>query len=92
VINGRTDTVTVTISVGNDPDGAAVSPRTGKIYVTNLDLADDAAGTVSVINGRTGTVTGTISVGAGAVGGAVSPWTGKVYVANHQDDTVSVIG
>jgi hypothetical protein len=44
VINGRTGTVTSAISVGFDPVGVAVSPRTGKIYVTNYE-----DGTVSVI-------------------------------------------
>jgi DNA-binding beta-propeller fold protein YncE len=44
VINGRTDTVTSTIPAGGEPDAVAVSPLTGKVYVTSyLD------GTVSVI-------------------------------------------
>ena len=92
VINGRKDTVTSTIGVGNGPDAVAVSPRTGKIYVTNTNISDGSAGTVSVISGRTGTVTGTIPVGRGPAGVAVSPRTGKIYVTNYQDGTVSVIG
>jgi DNA-binding beta-propeller fold protein YncE len=36
VINGWTDTVTSTIGVGQGPSAVAVSPRTGKIYVTNF--------------------------------------------------------
>jgi DNA-binding beta-propeller fold protein YncE len=44
VINGRTGAVTSTISVGMAAAGVAVSPRTGKIYVTNFQ-----ADTVSVI-------------------------------------------
>jgi DNA-binding beta-propeller fold protein YncE len=44
VINGRTDTATSTIGVGQAAAGVAVSPRTGKIYVTNYQ-----ADTVSVI-------------------------------------------
>ena len=91
-INGRTDTVTGTIPVGLQPDAVAVSPRTGKIYVTNTNISDGSAGTVSVISGRTGTVTGTIPVGRGPAGVAVSPRTGKIYVTNYQDGTVSVIG
>jgi DNA-binding beta-propeller fold protein YncE len=35
VINGRTNAVTGTIGVGSHPEGVAVSPRTGEIYVTN---------------------------------------------------------
>jgi YVTN family beta-propeller protein len=44
VINGRNGTVTSTIDVGSNPVAVAVSPQTGKIYVTNYD-----DGTVSVI-------------------------------------------
>jgi DNA-binding beta-propeller fold protein YncE len=47
VINPSTDTVTVTITVGDIPYGVAVSPTgpdAGDIYVTN-----DGDGTASVI-------------------------------------------
>ena len=44
MISGRTGTVTSTIPVGGGPEGVAVSPRTGKIYIVNYQ--DD---TVSVI-------------------------------------------
>ena len=44
VINGQTNTVTATISVGAAPFGIAVNPKTGTVYVTN-----SGDGTVSVI-------------------------------------------
>lgn len=83
----RPPAVTQTIPVGSGPYGVAVSPVTGRIYVTNSD-----DGTVSVINGRNGTVTSTIDVGSNPVAVAVSPQTGKIYVTNYDDGTVSVIG
>jgi len=46
-----------TIGAVQLPEGVAVSPRTGKVYVAGI------GGPVSVISGRTGTVTGTIPVG-----------------------------
>jgi DNA-binding beta-propeller fold protein YncE len=87
----RPSTVTQTISVGSGPSGVAVSPQTGKIYVTNTNN-ESGDGTATVINGRTGRVTSTIPVGMGVAGVAVSPRTGKIYVTNYRDDTVSVIG
>src|ERR1019366_8618110 len=82
----RPPAVTSTIGVGSSPSGVAVSPVTGRIYVTNYD-----DGTVSVINGRTGTVTSTIGVGVDPEAVAVSPQTGNIYVADGPEGTVSVI-
>jgi len=45
VIDTATDTVTVTISVGTNPKGVAVSPDESQVYVTN-----EGENTVSVIN------------------------------------------
>ena len=47
--------VTATIPVGSHPDGVAVAPLTGTVYVTN-----DGSDTVSVISRRSNTVTATI--------------------------------
>ena len=35
VINTATNTVSATITVGNNPDGVSVSPDGSKVYVTN---------------------------------------------------------
>ena len=92
MINGRADTITSTIPVGLQPDAVAVSPRTGKIYVTNTGFGDGLAGTVSVIGGRIGTVSGT-SRSAGVRQGSWSArGPSKIYVTNYQDGTVSAIG
>ena len=86
VINGRTNMVTATVTVGSSPNGIAVSPEAGVVYVAN-----DGSGTVSVISMRTNTVIDTFTVGSAPFGDAVSPVTGLVYVANAYSDTVSVI-
>src|ERR1035441_9261351 len=78
--------VSSTIGVGSEPDAVAVSPQTGRIYVTNYDV-----GTVSVINGRTDTVTSTIPVVESPDAVAVSPQTGRIYVTSYDGGTVSVI-
>ena len=59
VIDGATNTVTATVTVGADPDGVAVDGTTDTIYVTNY-----GSGTVSVIDGATNTVTATVTVGS----------------------------
>ena len=59
VIDGNTDTVVATVTVGNYPQGAAVNPVTNKIYVSNYCgnqfgcNATPAQGTVSVVDGAT---------------------------------------
>jgi YVTN family beta-propeller protein len=86
VINGRTGTVTATITVGSGAAQAGFNPMTDTVYVTNT-----TAGTLSVIRGRTGTVTATVTVGSVPVGVGVNPMTGTVYVANNGSGNVSVI-
>ncbi len=68
--------MTATI-VGNDPDGVAVDPAAGTVYVAN-----DGDGTVSVIDVATNSVTATIPVGSGPYAVAADPAAAAVYVAN----------
>src|SRR3972149_5843437 len=75
VINVATNTVSATITVGNEPWGVAVSPDGSKVYVANY-----SGNTVSVINTATNTVTATIAISSGPVGISVSPDGSKVYV------------
>jgi YVTN family beta-propeller protein len=77
VIDGSTDTVKTTVTVGNAPIDVAVNPQTNKIYVANI-----TDGTVSVIDGSSDTVTGTVTVGSAPKALAVNPVTNLVYVAN----------
>jgi YVTN family beta-propeller protein len=75
--------VTATIPVGSNPEGVAVDPAAGTVYVTN-----QSDGTVSVVDEATSTVTATIPLGSGQLwayypeGVAVDPAAGTVYVAN----------
>jgi YVTN family beta-propeller protein len=86
VINGSTNTVMATVSVGGDPSSVAVNPNTNTIYVAN-----SSSNSVSVINGSTNTVTTTVSVGTDPLGIAVNPNTNTIYVANYGSNSVSVI-
>jgi YVTN family beta-propeller protein len=86
VIDTATNTVTATITVGDAPQGVAVSPNGSRAYVTNF-----GSDTVSVINTATNTVSATITVGNGPVGVAVSPDGSRAYVTNAISNTVSVI-
>ena len=81
-ING----VSATITVGDNPNGAAITPDGTKAYVTTG--SDD---TVSVINTATEAVSATIAVGDNPKGVAITPDGTKAYVTNQQGDTVSVI-
>ena len=89
VINGLTNTVDATITVGMFPEFLVVNPVTNKIYVTNRH-----SNTVSVINGATNTVTTTIPVGSHPTVEDVDLVTNKIYVVNNGNGsgrTMSVI-
>ena len=84
VIDTATNTVTTSISVGNNPWGAAISPDGTKVYIANLN--DD---NVSVIDPITNIITANVSVGqnAGPVGVAVTPDGKKLYVTSSDGTT-----
>ena len=84
VIDGSTNAVTTTVTVGTRPVGVAVDPATDTVYVANAD-----SDTVSVIDGSTNAVTSIISVGTYPTGVAVDPTTDTVYVTNYSSGTVS---
>ncbi|WP_269583371.1 autotransporter domain-containing protein [Roseibium sp. Sym1] len=92
VIDTATNTVTTSISVGDQPLGVAVSPDGSKVYVSNF--SDD---TVSVIDTATNTVTATLSLSFGATNGlgpdgvTTSPDGSFVYVANRSSGNLTVI-
>jgi YVTN family beta-propeller protein len=87
VIDGGTNTIVDTVTVGSDPMEVAVNPNTNRIYVTN----DVDPGSVSVINGSSDAIIATVPVGRQPEGVAVNPNTNRIYVANTMDGTVSVI-
>src|ERR1051325_7442360 len=61
VIDGSTNKVIATISVGKDPIGIAFDPANGYVYVANCEGASTS---VSVIDGSTNKVIANISVGS----------------------------
>ena len=89
VINGLTNTVDATITVGVRAGFLLINPLTNKIYVVN-----HRDNTVSVINGATNTVIKTISVGSNPTYGDINLVTNRIYVVNNgngQGTTMSVI-
>ena len=88
-----------TITVGLNPQGAAVSDRTHTLYVANNALGDQP-GTVSVINAatcnstRTSGCTGhhpTVTVGRSPSSVTTDSATGTVYVTDTSSAAISVI-
>lgn len=77
VVDGRTNTLLSSISVGDSPQSIAYDPVLNRLYVGN-----NAAGTLSVINTVTNTVDETVDLDGKKpnYGIAVSPDGSKVYV------------
>jgi large repetitive protein len=91
VIDGATDTIDATLSLGNTTGEVAVDPETDMVYVTDFQTG----GTTSVVavNGSMNTVAATIAEPAGSLpyGIAVDSATDTVYVANYDGRDVAVI-
>jgi RHS repeat-associated protein len=87
VIDGATDTVSSTVTVGANPQAIAVNPVTNRIYVAN-----SGSNTVTVIDGATDTASSTVAVGIAPQAIAVNSATNKIYVSNYGGNTVTVIG
>jgi large repetitive protein len=85
VVNSATHVLIKNITVGTNPNLAAISPDGRKIYVTNYD-----SNNVTVIDTSVDDVVKTFAVGNGADGVAVSPDGVYVYITNINDNTVSL--
>jgi YVTN family beta-propeller protein len=86
VIDGQTNKVTDTISVGQGPVGIAYDANNGNVYVSDIN-----SDTVSVIDSTTNTVVDTITVGSRPSGIAFNPSNNDMYVANYGSNTIFVI-
>ncbi|MDE1867565.1 MAG: Ig-like domain repeat protein, partial [Thaumarchaeota archaeon] len=86
VINDVSNSVTNTITVGNNPTDIAYDSAKGEVFVANSN-----DGTVSVINDVSNSVTNTITVGNNPTDIAYDSAKGEVFVTNQNDGTVSVI-
>jgi YVTN family beta-propeller protein len=81
-----TNSHTVTIDVGDGPNGIVFTPDSAYAFVANVN-----GGTVSVIDAGAQVVTATIPVGYGPSSVAIAPQGEKVYVTNYWDNSVSVL-
>jgi YVTN family beta-propeller protein len=79
-INGQTYQRSRNIMTGLDPEGIAVNPGTGTVYVANV------GGTVSVINGSTNKITATIHLGPFPFAADVDRNNGRIYVTGLDGD------
>ena len=92
VIDTATNSVSTTVTVGDQPLGAAISPDGSTIYVTNFTDS-----TVSIVDTATNSVTATIGLGFGGTNGngpdgvTASPDGKFVYVANRTTGNITVI-
>jgi YVTN family beta-propeller protein len=77
VIDGATDAILTSVTVGSIPDGVGVDRKRNLIYVSNL-----GGGTESVIDGKTNTVLKTITIGGSPFGVAVDQDANRIYVGN----------
>ncbi len=85
VIDGVSNSVVATASVGFYPGLMVVNTVTNKIYVVNNcgnDVNCQSPGTVTVINGADNSVLTTITVGGNPGGIALNQGMNKIYVVN----------
>ncbi len=85
-VRAQTNTVMVTVPVGIQSNGVAVTPNGDYVYVTNFQ-----SDSVLVISIARATVTATIRVGSAPSGLSVTPNGDYIYVANQLSNSVSVI-
>ncbi len=88
MIDTASNVVVATVTVGDDPLGAAVNATGTRAYVANQVTP---IGSVSVIDTTQNGVVGTVTVGSGPSGVAAKLPGDRVYVTNRDDKTVSVI-
>jgi YVTN family beta-propeller protein len=86
VINGNTDRVEHTTSLGSNPYDVDIDPYSNKIYVANL-----GSHSVSIIDGSTNTVVGNVGNVTSPVGIDVDPIRDWIYVTNIETNTLSKI-
>ena len=70
-----------------NPDGIAVNPSNGNIWISNWGMGNVIGNTVTELS-PSGSILGTYTVGSGPAGIAVAP-DGNVWVANENSNTVT---
>jgi YVTN family beta-propeller protein len=89
VIDGASNEIVATVTVGNTSKEVAVNANTNRIYVTTSTTL--ANRDVDVIDGASNTVIAEVTAGSSASGVAVNPNTSRIYVTNTPGGTVSII-
>jgi YVTN family beta-propeller protein len=84
IVDPATDRVVANVSVGIYPDGAAVDPGTGDVFVLN-EISNDVTVLVNT------TPTETIGLGMSPLGSAYDNETGKLFIADPDGNEVLVI-
>ena len=85
-VNGTTNRIVDTISVGQEPQNAAFDPINGFVYVTN-----QLSNSVTVINGTADRIVANVAVGSGSIGATSDPASGTMYVMNSFSNNITVI-
>jgi len=86
VIDGATNSVITTISVGTSPSGAEFIGSVNRLYVLNQGSSN-----ISVIDTTTNTVIQTISGVSTPIGQEFNPNSNRLYIGNGLANTVTVI-
>jgi YVTN family beta-propeller protein len=86
VIDGATNGVIATVTVGSYPVALCYNPTNNKVYCANR-----SDGYVSVIDGATDSVIATVTTGDHPKVLCYNPTNNKVYCANGYSDNVTVI-
>ena len=81
-----------TVPLGADPQGVAVNPSTGRVYVALSDTAQQCReGSLSVVDGLEGRVLAVVTRLKRPRGVAVNPTTNRVYVTDTGADRLVVM-
>jgi YVTN family beta-propeller protein len=86
VIDGATNSVIATVTVGAWPGALCYNPQNNKVYCANYDTAS-----VTVIDGATNSVLATVAVGYHPLVLRYNPANNKIYCANSGSANVTVI-
>jgi YVTN family beta-propeller protein len=90
VVNGTSNVLTNTITVGENPTSIVYDPANKYVYVTNVYSSN-----VSIINSANLEVAATVDVGTypgvGANGILYNSYDGDIYVPNYNDNNISII-
>ncbi len=87
VIDGNTNTIISTVTVGVAPIAVGVNTKTNRVYVANFFTPKN----ISVIDGNTNAVINTITVGPAPDGIGVNLNTNRIYVTDFSENNVYVI-